>query len=74
MNGFQATRAIREQVIPPLAILILTAYDQVAYVQAMLKLKVKGYWLKTARGSDISTRDCCWKTIRNLSSESALAC
>ena len=35
------------------AILVLTAYDQVAYIQAMLKLGVKGYWLKSARGSEI---------------------
>jgi DNA-binding NarL/FixJ family response regulator len=37
----------------PPAILVLTAYDQIAYVQTMLKLGVKGYWLKSARGSDI---------------------
>ena len=35
------------------AILVLTAYDQVAYIQAMLRLGVKGYWLKSARGSEI---------------------
>ncbi len=35
------------------AILVLTAYDQVGYVQAMLKLHVRGYWLKSARGSQI---------------------
>src|SRR5436305_3068921 len=37
----------------PPAILVLTAYDQVAYIQAMLRLGVKGYWLKSARGSEI---------------------
>jgi DNA-binding NarL/FixJ family response regulator len=34
-------------------ILVLTAYDQLAYVQAMLRLGVRGYWLKSARGSEI---------------------
>lgn len=52
MNGFNAARSLLAQASPP-AILILTAYDQVAYVQTMLKLGVKGYWLKSARGSEI---------------------
>ncbi len=52
MNGFNAARSLLAQSSPP-ALLILTAYDQVAYVQTMLKLGVKGYWLKSARGSEI---------------------
>src|SRR6266496_421195 len=42
MNGFDAVRALSLQMDPPPAILVLTAYDQVAYVQTMLKLGVKG--------------------------------
>lgn len=55
MNGFGVAQALlrqAERTTAP-AILVLTAYDQFAYVQAMLKLEVKGYWLKSARGSEI---------------------
>ena len=52
MHGFGVASALLSSPQPP-AILVLTAYDQVAYVRAMLKLGVKGYWLKSARGSDI---------------------
>lgn len=55
MNGFGVAQALaqeRARGTAP-AILVLTAYDQIAYVQAMLRLGVKGYWLKSARGSDI---------------------
>jgi DNA-binding NarL/FixJ family response regulator len=54
MNGFAVAQAL---LAPPTTwlpgILVLTAYDQLAYVRAMLKLGVKGYWLKSARGSDL---------------------
>jgi DNA-binding NarL/FixJ family response regulator len=55
MNGFSVSQALlqeNERRTAP-AILILTAYDQIAYVQAMLRLGVQGYWLKSARGSEI---------------------
>ena len=52
MHGFSVATALLSAPQPP-AILVLTAYDQVAYVRAMLKLGAKGYWLKSARGSDI---------------------
>jgi DNA-binding NarL/FixJ family response regulator len=55
LNGFgvaQALLAEQNQARLP-GILVLTAYDQLAYVQAMLKLGVRGYWLKSARGSEI---------------------
>ena len=52
MNGFGAARSMLAQPKPP-TILVLTAYDQGAYVQMMLKLGAKGYWLKSARGSEI---------------------
>lgn len=55
LNGFGVAQALlkedKQQAAP--GILILTAYDQVAYAQAMLKLGVRGYWLKSARGSQI---------------------
>jgi DNA-binding NarL/FixJ family response regulator len=55
LNGFGVAQALlqeNERGTTP-GILILTAYDQIAYVQAMLRLGVKGYWLKSARGSEI---------------------
>lgn len=55
MNGFGVAQALLQDGKPQAApaVLILTAYDQTAYVQAMLKLGVRGYWLKSARGSQI---------------------
>jgi DNA-binding NarL/FixJ family response regulator len=55
INGFGVAQALLhdgEGVQMP-GILVLTAYDQVAYVRAMLRLGAKGYWLKSARGSEI---------------------
>lgn len=55
LNGFGVAQALLQESgqseVP--AILVLTAYDQIAYVRAMLRLGVKGYWLKSARGSEI---------------------
>jgi DNA-binding NarL/FixJ family response regulator len=55
MNGFGVAQALLHDspgaAVP--GILVLTAYDQIAYVQAMLRLGVRGYWLKSARGSDL---------------------
>lgn len=53
MNGFGVAQALRAYPEWHPAMLVLTAYDQVAYVRAMLKLGVRGYWLKSARGSEI---------------------
>ena len=53
INGFGVARELLSQHGWKPGILVLTAYDQVAYVRAMLNLGVQGYWLKTARGSDI---------------------
>ncbi len=53
MNGFTAAQALLTRFSRPPAILVLTAYDQLAYIQTMLRFGVKGYWLKSARGSDI---------------------
>jgi len=52
MHGFGVAHALLAAPHPP-TILVLTAYDQLAYVRAMLKVGAKGYWLKSARGSDI---------------------
>ncbi len=52
MHGFGVAHALLAAPHSP-AILVLTAYDQLAYVRAMLKAGAKGYWLKSARGSDI---------------------
>lgn len=55
INGFRVAQSLLGESEPTSVpgILVLTAYDQVAYVQAMLRLGVKGYWLKSARGSEI---------------------
>lgn len=53
MNGFGVAQALRTYGAKAPAILVLTAYDEIAYIQTMLQLGVKGYWLKSARGSDI---------------------
>jgi len=52
MHGFEVAHTLLSALQPP-AILVLTAYDQVAYVRAMLKVGARGYWLKSARASDI---------------------
>ena len=55
MNGFGVAQALLQdgEGVQLSGILVLTAYDQVAYVRAMLRLGAKGYWLKSARGSEI---------------------
>jgi DNA-binding NarL/FixJ family response regulator len=53
LNGFGVAQALLAPREWHPAILVLTAYDQMAYVRAMLKLGVRGYWLKSARGSEI---------------------
>ena len=55
MNGFGVAQALLANRESKPEILVLTAYDQVAYVRAMLKLGARGYWLKSARGSEIRT-------------------
>jgi DNA-binding NarL/FixJ family response regulator len=55
INGFGVAQALLQdgEGVQMSGILVLTAYDQVAYVRAMLRLGAKGYWLKSARGSEI---------------------
>jgi DNA-binding NarL/FixJ family response regulator len=52
LNGVEATRRIRGEESPP-QVLILSAYDDVDYVQAALDAGASGYLLKTARASDV---------------------
>ena len=52
MNGFGVARSLQNQKEAP-GLLVLTAYDEMAYVKAMLKMGAKGYWLKSAHSSEI---------------------
>ncbi len=52
MNGIQATREIRTRG-SSVGILILTAYDDPPYVQALLQAGANGYVLKTANPTEI---------------------
>lgn len=47
MSGIEVTRWIRKQNLP-IGILVLTAYDDEPYVQAVLRAGANGYVLKTA--------------------------
>lgn len=53
MNGFIAAQSLLTATDDGPAILVLTAYGQAAYVQTMLRMGVKGYWLKSASGYEI---------------------
>jgi len=52
LNGVEATRRIRAGEDPP-QVMILSAYDDVDYVQAALDAGANGYLLKTAHASDV---------------------
>lgn len=52
MNGFVVAQMLLATAQAP-SILVLTGYDQAAYVQAMLRMGIKGYWLKSASGHEI---------------------
>lgn len=51
-NGIEAARWIHEH-IPEVGILILTAYDDIPYIQAVLRAGAQGYVLKTADPAEI---------------------
>lgn len=53
INGFTVAQTLLAKPEQPTAILVLTAYGQVAYVQTMTRMGVKGYWLKSAGSRDI---------------------
>lgn len=52
MSGIEVTRWIRTH-LPQVGILVLTAYDDEPYVQAVLRAGANGYVLKTASPDDI---------------------
>jgi len=52
MNGIEATKRIK-RLSPQTAVLILTAYDDQQYVEAVLAAGAAGYLLKNARGSEL---------------------
>jgi DNA-binding NarL/FixJ family response regulator len=52
MNGIEATIAIKAQ-LPKVAVLVLTSYDDDAYVFALLEAGAAGYILKNAREDEI---------------------
>lgn len=52
MNGIEATKKIKIQA-PKVAVLVLTSYDDDAYVFALLEAGAAGYLLKNARDDEI---------------------
>ncbi|MBC7263094.1 MAG: response regulator transcription factor [Chloroflexi bacterium] len=52
VSGIEATRRIKEQ-CPNTAVLVLTAYDDDAYVFAILEAGAAGYLLKNARSREV---------------------
>lgn len=52
MNGIEATKAIKK-VLPGAAVLVLTSYDDDAYVFALLESGAAGYLLKNAREEEL---------------------
>ena len=53
-NGIDATRAIKG-LAPAAAVIILSLYDDVQYIEAALEAGAAGYFLKTVKGSDLAT-------------------
>jgi len=52
ITGVEATRRIKQH-FPGVRVLVLTAYDDDPYVQALLKAGADGYVLKTARAAEL---------------------
>lgn len=52
MNGIEATQKIKAQ-LPNVAVLVLTSYDDDAYVFALLEAGAAGYILKNAREDEL---------------------
>ncbi|MFZ0530568.1 MAG: response regulator transcription factor [Propionicimonas sp.] len=53
-NGIDATRQIL-QTMPQVAIIILSIYDDIQYVEAALEAGAAGYFLKTVQGPELAT-------------------
>ena len=52
-NGIEATRAIKAKA-PAVAVIILSLYDDVQYIEAAVEAGAAGYFLKTVQGSDLA--------------------
>ncbi|WP_017755105.1 response regulator transcription factor [Calidifontibacillus oryziterrae] len=53
LDGFSATKEIREQ-LQSTKIIILTMYDEEAYVKKAIEVQAHGYLLKKSQGRDLS--------------------
>jgi len=53
-NGIDAARAIKG-LAPKTAVIMLSVYDDVQYIEAALDAGASGYFLKTVKGSDLAT-------------------
>ena len=52
-NGIEATRAIKRKA-PAVAVIILSVYDDVQYIEAAVEAGAAGYFLKTVQGPDLA--------------------
>jgi DNA-binding NarL/FixJ family response regulator len=52
-NGIEATRAIKRKA-PAVAVIILSLYDDVQYIEAAVEAGAAGYFLKTVQGPDLA--------------------
>jgi DNA-binding NarL/FixJ family response regulator len=52
-NGIEATRAIKQKA-PAVAVIILSLYDDVQYIEAAVEAGAAGYFLKTVQGPDLA--------------------
>jgi DNA-binding NarL/FixJ family response regulator len=52
-NGIDATRAIK-RLAPAAAVIILSLYDDVQYIEAAVEAGAAGYFLKTVKGPDLA--------------------
>ena len=52
-NGIEATRAIKRHT-PAVAVIILSVYDDVQYIEAAVEAGAAGYFLKTVQGPDLA--------------------
>jgi len=52
-NGIEATRAIKREA-PAVAVIILSLYDDVQYIEAAVEAGAAGYLLKTVQGPDLA--------------------
>jgi DNA-binding NarL/FixJ family response regulator len=52
-NGIEATRSIK-RMAPDVAVIILSLYDDVQYIEAAIEAGAAGYFLKTVQGPDLA--------------------